>query len=425
MLSLDITGTLAKVITPSLGIPEQEFSTISNTMKHYTEDFLKEREAGRHEWAMSPYDQSVITAVETFVKTVQSEKIQTILWIGIGGSGLGPRVIKEVFETADTPELIIIDTIDPAVLQEELKLVDWERTLIVVASKSGGTLEPMSAFFLLSNEMKKAIGEKTASRIVCITDPKEGLLREIADREGYASLPIQSGIGGRFSIFTPIGLLALGLLGADISAFVRGAKEMDTICQNPDLKENPASKLAAVQFLLDTKRNYLIRVVMPYATRLQSLGRWEQQLLAESLGKTEAYGPSPVAGIGTQDQHSMLQQWIQGKRVSWHLFIREEEKERLSLPEVTEEPLSYLSGKGLGQILDALYEGTAQSLTAAKRPHATITLQRLDEYHLGQLFFLFMVEVVLLGKLYRVDPYGQPGVELGKKISKDILSRGA
>jgi len=121
----------------------------------------------------------------------------------------------------------------------------------------------------------------------------------------------------------------------------------------------------------------------------------------------------------------MLQQWIQGKRVTWHLFIREEEKEHVPLPNIPVEQLSYLSGKGLGQVLDALYDGTVQSLTAAKRPHATITLPRLDEYHLGQLFYLFMVEVVLLGKLYRVDPYGQPGVEMGKRISKEILSKGA
>jgi glucose-6-phosphate isomerase len=211
-------------------------------------------------------------------------------------------------------------------------------------------------------------------------------------------------------------------LGGDILAFVRGAKEMDTACQNANLEENPGALLAAVQFLLDTKRKYLIRVIMPYSTRLQSLGRWEQQLLAESLGKTEAYGPSPLAGIGTQDQHSMLQQWIQGRRVTWHLFIREQEKERVIIPDVPVEELGYLSGKSLGQVLEALAEGTAQSLTVAKRPHATITLPMLDEEHLGQLFFLFMVEVVLLGKLYRVDPYGQPGVEIGKKIAKKILS---
>jgi glucose-6-phosphate isomerase len=425
MLSLDITGVLAKTITPSLGIPENDFGTIKNTLKNYIKDFLKEREAGRHEWAFSPYDKEVIAAVEEFMKAIKGAKFETILWVGIGGSGLGPRVIKEVFETANTPELIVIDTVDPAVIAEELKLVEWRRTLLVVASKSGGTLEPMSVFFLLEDQLVQTLGEEEAKEhVLAVTDPKDGILKAYADEKGYATLPITSGIGGRYSIFTPVGLLPLALLGGDIHAFIRGAKEMDTTCQRLALDENPAAKLAAVQFLLDTKRNYLIRVIMPYATRLQSLGRWEQQLLAESLGKTEAYGPSPVAGIGTQDQHSMLQAWVQGRRVHWHLFIREEEKERITLPTISPAKLSYFSGKGLGQVLDALYEGTSQSLTAAKRPHATITLPRLDAYHLGQLFFLFMVEVVLLGKLYRVDPYGQPGVEMGKQIAKEILSKG-
>lgn len=424
MLSLDITGTLAKVITPSLGIPENDLSTIANTLKSYVSDFLKEREAGKHEWTASPYDRKTLDSVEAFANDIKRLHIETILWVGIGGSSLGPRVIKEVFERPDTPELIILDTIDPAVIMEELKLVRFDRTLVVIASKSGGTLESMSVFFILEDLMARELGEeKTKDHIVVVTDPKDSVLKTHADDHGYMTLPIPHGVGGRYSIFTPIGLLPLILLGGDLSAFVRGAKDMDTMCQNTILKENPASQLAAVQFLLDTKRDYLIRVIMPYATRLQSLGRWEQQLIAESLGKTEAYGPSPMSSIGTQDQHSMLQQWMQGRRVSWHLFIREEEKERLSIPSVQIDSLSYLSGKGLGQVLDALYQGTVQSLTAAKRPHATITLPRIDEYHLGQLFFLFMVEVVLLGKLYRVDPYGQPGVEMGKKIAKGILSR--
>ena len=423
MLQLDITGTLAKTITPSLGIPENDLATIKNTLKSYVEDFLKERSAGNHAWAMSPYDREVLGLVEDTAARLKRERIETIVWVGIGGSGLGPRVIKEVFETAETPELIIVDTVDPAVIAAELSIIDFQRTLLVIASKSGGTLEPTAAFFIMEERMKQALGDRAKERILVITDPKEGALKRYADAEGYTTLPLHPDVGGRFSIFTPVGLLPLALLGADLTSFLRGAKEMDTVCQHPDLSENPAAQLAAIQFLLDTKRDYPIRIIMPYATRLQSLGRWEQQLLAESLGKTEAYGPTPLASIGTQDQHSMLQQWIQGRRLHWHLFICEEEKERVTIPKIPMEELSFLSEKGLGQVLDALYEGTAQSLTAAKRPHATITLPRLDAYHLGQIFFLFMVEVMLLGKLYRVDPYGQPGVEMGKKIAKEILSR--
>ena len=425
MLQLDITGTLGKVITPSLGIPEQEFSLMRQTMKHHMEDFLRERAEGRHTWTQAPYDKEVLMQTQELARKFRKENIETVLWVGIGGSSLGPRVIKEVFESVETPELVVLDTIDPAILLEELKIIRWEHTLLVIASKSGGTLEPMSLFFLLLDRLREALPEHAAEHVVIITDPQEGLLREIAVREGYATLPIAPDIGGRYSIFTPIGLFPLALLGADTTAFIRGAKEMDTVCQSNDLDANPAALLASVQFLLDVRRNYPIRVIMPYATRLQSFGRWAQQLIAESLGKSEACGPVALSSIGTQDQHSMLQQWMQGRRLHFHLFIREGEKPRLSLPEVAEPSLSYLSGKAMSQLLDAAAEGTAQALTSAKRPHATITLPRLDAYHLGQLFFLCMVEVVLLGKLYRIDPYGQPGVEIGKKIAKDILSRGS
>ncbi|HBU09850.1 MAG TPA: glucose-6-phosphate isomerase, partial [Candidatus Peribacter riflensis] len=113
-----------------------------------------------------------------------------------------------------------------------------------------------------------------------------------------------SEIGGRFSIFTPVGLLPLALLDGNIDSFVRGAKEMDTLCQNTALDENPATLLAAVQYLLDFKRGYSVRVIMPYSARLTSIARWDQQLIAESLGKTETKNPIPLAAIGTQDQHS-------------------------------------------------------------------------------------------------------------------------
>jgi glucose-6-phosphate isomerase len=282
----------------------------------------------------------------------------------------------------------------------------------------------MSAFFACYEKLKEVVKIHPGSRVVAITDPKEGALNKLATEQRMTILPIAPDVGGRFSIFTPVGMLSLGLLNGDVAAFCRGAKEMDTHCQESGLNKNPAASLAAVQYLLDTRRNYPIRVIMPYSERLTSLARWEQQLLAESLGKTEANNPIPMAAIGTQDQHSLLQQWMAGPRKQWHLFIRELDKPRLEVPKNLPPAFSYIAGKTFGQLLDACYEGTSQALTAAKRPQATIALQRLDEYHLGQLFFLFLTEVVYLGKLYRIDIYGQPAVEIGKKITKGLLSKG-
>ncbi|MDD5623396.1 MAG: hypothetical protein PHI23_01655 [Candidatus Peribacteraceae bacterium] len=424
MLTLSIDGTLGKTITPSMGIPDQEFSALRTGVRRYVQNWLKEREEGLHAWSMDPYNKATMEKVLEEVERVKAERIRTVVWIGIGGSGLGPKVIQEVFEKPDTIEFILLDTLDPAVLSMYLSFIDWKSTLIVIASKSGGTLEPMSVFFHCWQQMKNALGAKAASHVLAITDPYAGILRGFCLEESIRMLPIPPTVGGRFSIFSPVGLLPLALLGGDVETFLRGAKEMDTLCQSTTLEENPALLLASVQFLLDTKRGYPLRVIMPYSQRLASIARFDQQLIAESLGKNETGNPIPMAAIGTQDQHSLLQQWMAGPRKFWHLFIREEEKIRLNLPADLPANFRSVAGKGFGQLLDACYMGTAQALTSVKRPHATITLPELNAEHLGQLFFLLLAEVVFLGKLYRIDPYGQPAVEVGKHITKEILSKG-
>lgn len=421
MLHLDIEGSLAKAITPTMGIPDQEIAGMRNPLHRYIGDWLKEREKGEHAWSMDPYDKNVIAQVKEVAMHAKAQKIRQVVWVGIGGSGLGPKAIQEVFETPDTVEFILLDSIDPAILEINMELIDWNQTLLVVTSKSGGTLEPMSVFFLCWEKLKEAHQERAADYAVALTDPHKGLLRGFCLDNGIQMLPIPTNVGGRFSIFTPVGLLPLTLLDGDVDQFVRGAKEIDTLCQNTDIDENPAAMLACIQYLIDVKRNNSVRVIMPYSQRLESVARWNQQLIAESLGKTETNNPIPLAAIGSQDQHSLLQQWMGGPRKCWHIFIRDLEKPNIKVPMDVEESFKYIAGKEYGELMDACYEGTSKALTSAKRPHVTISLATLDEYHLGQLFFLFLSEVIFLSKLYRIDPYGQPAVEIGKKITKEIL----
>lgn len=421
MLQLDINSAMGKAITPSKGIPEQEFSSILTSLRRYIEDFGTEAQKGEHAWTHDITNTKTIEKVKEVAAFAAKQKLKQIVWIGIGGSGLGPKVIREVFESPETPEFILLDTIDPYMLSMYDDLIDWSSTLLVVVSKSGGTLEPMSVFFHCWKQLQIARGEKAGEYCVGITDPEDGKLREFCLDKGIPMLPIPSSVGGRYSIFTPVGLLPLALLGGDVNEFVKGAVELDTSCKNPVPDENPAAMLAAVQFLLDTKRDCKVRVIMPYSQRLESVARWNQQLIAESLGKVETSNPIPLAAIGTQDQHSLLQQWMAGPRKQWHIFIREVEKPDFTVPKEVIPSFNYIAGKSYGELLDACYEGTSGALTQAKRPHVTIGLQRLDEYHLGQLFYLMLCEVVLLGKLYRIDPYGQPAVEIGKKITKEIL----
>lgn len=423
MLTLDVTGSLAKLITPSYGVSDQDLMQLRGSLKRYIDDVRAECERGEHPWIGSVYDADSIAAVKALAERVKKEKIETVLWIGIGGSGLGPRVLKEVFETPATAELVVVDTVDPSMLQMYLDVLDWKRTFVVVASKSGGTLETLSAFFLYWEKLQSVMGPKTAERAVAITDPASGPLHSFCSTRGIPIVPHPE-VGGRYAIFTPVGLLALALLDGDVDAFLQGAADMEAQCFNHALEDNPAAMLAAVQYLHESKKGYVMRVIMPYSTRLQSLARWNQQLVAESLGKNEVRNPFPVAAIGTQDQHSLLQQWMQGPRKAWHLFIREVEKPRLTVPKDVDPAFEYVAGKSFGQILDAFLDGTARALTQVRRPHATIDITRLDAYHLGALFHMFLFEVVYLGKLYRIDPYGQPGVELSKQMAKEVLQRG-
>ncbi len=421
MLHVDITGTLARILTPTYGIADQDLMSLRTNIKRFIGDWMDEIKVGQHAWTQDLYNEVIIRNVQEIAKRVKKERIQTVVWIGIGGSGLGPKVMQETFESPQTVEFILVDTVDPATLALCMESVDWKQTLVVVVSKSGETLETMSAFFLFWEALKRARGSKAANRVIALTDPQQGFLRNFSLEQGIEILPIPAGVGGRYSIFTPVGLLALALLDADVEQFVQGAIDMDELCRNETLEDNPPALLAAAQFLLDTKKGYMIRVVMPYSHRLQSMARWNQQLIAESLGKSEVNNPIPLAALGSQDQHSLLQQWMAGPRKSWHLFIREIEKPRVFVPGALKEEWGFIAGKSFGELQDALFEGTSQGLTSVKRPFASISLTRLDEYHLGQLFYFFLVETVLLGKLYRIDPYGQPGVELSKRIARGIL----
>lgn len=421
MLHLDVSATLARLLTPTYGITNQECTALRTAVRRHVEEWLQERKRGEHAWSMGPYNRPLRAQVQECTKRIRSLRCQNILWIGIGGSALGPRVIVDAFGSAKVPRFHILDTADPAAIQSTVSAIDWAQTFVVIASKSGGTLESMSMFFYLWDELRKHRKGKAKEHALAITDPAEGALRRFCITQGIPMLPIPSDVGGRFSIFTPIGLLPMSLCGGNSDSFLRGAKEMDTLCQQTSLEENPAALLAVVQFLLDTKKRNHLRIVMPYGSRLRHMAAWDQQLIAESLGK----GPSPIplAANGPRDQHSLLQQWLAGSRGFWHLFIRELEKPRVAIPTMVEPAFAFIAGKTFGDILDACEEGTARALTKNKSPHVTLSLSRLDEAHLGQLFFLFMVETVFLGKLYRIDPYGQPAVERGKKITREILSK--
>jgi len=187
---------------------------------------------------------------------------------------------------------------------------------------------------------------------------------------------------------------------------------------------NKALKLAATQFLLDRKKNKSMTVLMPYSNSLFRMGDWYRQLLAESIGKNRWSGPTPINALGTTDQHSQLQLYNDGPNNKFIVFMRVlKHAHELSWGNVLPKEIDFLNNKKMSQVMDAAYLGTSKALTKHKRPNLTIEIPCVDELNLGALFMLFEFQIALLGQLYKVDAFNQPGVEHSKKITKQLLMK--
>jgi glucose-6-phosphate isomerase len=187
--------------------------------------------------------------------------------------------------------------------------------------------------------------------------------------------------------------------------------------------ENPALILALLQYLLDTKKQKIMTVMMPYGNCLFRFGDWYRQLLAESIGKNESTGPTPITALGTTDQHSQLQLYSEGRNNKWFIFLHVMKYiNNPKLGNYLPKELNFLNKKKLGDVFDAAYVGTSESLAKNKRPNVTLNIPKINAEVLGGLFMLFEFQVALLGLLYKVDAFNQPGVEQSKIITKKILS---
>jgi glucose-6-phosphate isomerase len=315
-----------------------------------------------------------------------------------------------------------LDNIDPHSINRVIDLVTREKdhTLLVVISKSGETPETISQFMLFNDLLRDSPGIK--ERIVLITAKEGGILREVADKENYSTLNVPDGIGGRFSVLTPVGLFPALFMGLDIEGILAGAHDMAYHIKETFHGSNMALALASTLYLLE-RRGKDVHVMMPYCERLSAFADWFRQLEAESLGKG-GYGATPVKALGVTDQHSQLQLYVDGPKDKIVLFLYAEGEKRLipdSFPYLG--GLDYLRGKDLGDLFRAELAGTKFSLLESNVPNLTLVLDQMNSYNLGALFFLFEMVITFLGYLYGVNPFDQPGVELGKIYTKAIMGK--
>jgi len=396
----------------------------TQNQKHLTKIFQRQKPGAA--FLDLPDDQKLVREIGRFAATQRKNQWEDIVVLGIGGSALGLIALRDallpLFGTR--PRLRVADNIDPAYTHALFEDLNWAKTLFIVISKSGTTTEPMFLYGLALERLKKLFPKNYQTHLVFITDARHGLLRELADREGIASFEVPEKVGGRFSVLSAVGLLPAALAGVDIAGLMRGAKRMRDILRKTRGAKNPALALATLQHALDRKHGKTMTVLMPYSNQLFRVADWYRQLLAESLGKNGHTGPTPINALGTTDQHSQLQLYEEGPNNKWFIFLRVRRfAHDLKLGKTLPGAMAFLNGKTMGQVLDASVSGTAQSLTQHGRPNVTIEVPQIDAEHVGELLMLLECQVALLGELYGVNAFDQPGVEASKKITQKILSR--
>lgn len=335
-----------------------------------------------------------------------------VLCLGMGGSALGIVTLQKALFPFDQ-RLKVLDNLDSNTINHELSTINPERTLVLVISKSGTTLETMTQYEILK---EKYSDEQYKKNFIVITDPKEGKLREISDRDQLTSFPIPPGVGGRFSVLSSVGLLPFALLGGNIDELLEGAKQMKERCLEQS-EDNPALQLASITHHLSSGTNVnghlSIVALLIYDDQLSALGFWYQQLLAESIGKTRDIGLTPLSLRGASDQHSVLQLLQDGPNDKLNIFI-----EVLNPHVDVMVPNSTLK---VHNILRAELNATEQALREDGRPTIILQVPELSARTLGELFMLFQMQIASLGELYGINAFDQPGVEKSKKIVKELL----
>jgi glucose-6-phosphate isomerase len=431
MVSLDIKN-LHKVDSAhglTEGGVEEELSLIQNFL-----DRIEERNQGFHQIID---DENFLNKIDSFAANAAG-KYDFIVVLGIGGSALGTICIQQSLSHLFTkkpgfPQLIVLDNIDPILIQEAAETINPQRTLFLVVTKSGTTAETLSQFFFFKDHLlKNGVSEaEINSRFVLITDPQNGFLRKLSLEENFITFDIPENVGGRFSVLTAVGLLPAALIGIDIRKIIEGAVEMRELFYKKN-KENLPFLLASVQYLL-YKKGKTINVLMPYAQKLIKFADWFRQLIAESTGKKhdnageEIFsGITPVNALGVTDQHSQSQLYNEGPNDKLIIFISAqklapETKVPMIYPQYKE--VHYLNNISFNQLINTEMQGTIDALTQNNRPNIEIKIDQLNEKTLGELFFLFEGATAFLGEFMNINAFDQPGVELSKMITKQLLNQ--
>jgi glucose-6-phosphate isomerase len=352
--------------------------------------------------------------------------MKTVAVLGIGGSSLGGQALTALRKAA-VPFVEFHDNPDPFSWAAALKRFDLKKTHFIAISKSGGTAETLTQVLTAAEALKKAGVKNLAKHFTIVTEPHKSALADFADSIGAAKLDHPTGVGGRYSVLTMVGILPAILMGIDVKQLRAGAAavlEATLAARTP--ADAVAATGAALHYALAQEGKLATTILWPYADALAVFGGWWRQLWAESLGK-DGKGSTPVSVLGPVDQHSQLQLFRDGPGNALFTILSVDMKgQGPVVPKASAKALGldYLAGRKPGDLVDAECRATAQTLFKNGRPIRNIHVAKVDAFHMGALMMHFMLETVLMGRLMGVDPFDQPGVEEGKVLARQYLAQG-
>ena len=441
-IHFDPTNLSATMVGDKHGLTPQEVAAARPAALAALAGFKQSVEKDAYGFPHLPFQAQLIREIRAYAKSVAG-KYDTVCVVGIGGSALGawaldcglrgPHPVQQAF-SAKNPRLVILDNVDPVFIQSALASMNPAKTLVVPIAKSGATAETMSVFLIVHDWLHAKLGgKKAAARIAVVTSEDTGELKAFAVKHKLVTFHIPKNVGGRFSVFTAVGLVPAALAGLDIAGVCKGAAEMTRQCWLPELEENVALKSALLHWLIWTKKKKAIQVAFPYANRLWGAAFWFRQLWAESLGKAENrkqrqvnVGQTPIAALGATDQHSQVQLYREGpndKVYSFWAVGKWSESGKIPKAKTGYESFDYLAGQSLSKLIDVERLATAASLTLAQRPNCTFTLDKMDAWHLGAMLQMFEFQTAFVGEMLGIDAFNQPGVELGKWFTFALMGR--
>ena len=363
------------------------------------------------------------------LKKVSKEllKFDNILFLGTGGSSLGGKTLasmkKEFVLKIKNPKIFFIENIDEQPINDLLKTINLSKTAVVVISKSGETLETLAQYYLILNEMKKN-KISVEGKYYILTENKNSTLKQIQENEKFYFIEHDKNIGGRYSVFSIVGLLPAKLSGVNVEILCDEAITfLDSIFSKKNNIFDDLFKPVFSQFLL-MKEGFNINVFMPYIDSFHNLSYWLRQLWAESVGKN-GNGTTLVNALGTVDQHSQLQLYLDGPRDKFFTIIGNLKTEKnynyLNCPISKNYNFDILDGKSLDQLMNAEIQATIRIIKKNKLPLRTLYINDLHERTIAQLIIFFFIETIVFCYLEKVNPFDQPAVEEGKVLTKKLL----